>query len=308
MVVIWETIFQIFVFLISARLLTRTRGSARYEGGGLFRNSYLISSSRIRLPSHGVFVTATVRDGGYTFPTLPREGITAASATVKVRATVEIADADDWSAIASGNLVVEVSFIIVTSSGAALASQTVRTEGAARQHTKQVQIGASLDLQNAEVWSIARPYLYTLRTAIRIGNATIDSANTTFGIRNVHWSADRGLLLNEQRVKMRGFCNHENFGGVGSAIPERINLFRLQQLRGVGGNAWRTSHNPPSPSLLKLADRLGVVLLDENRVFQTGLSHNMEDLVQRDRNSPAVLFYSTPCVPRDFSPLSQFCF
>ena len=76
------------------------------------------------------------------------------------------------------------------------------------------------------------------------------------------------------------------------AIPERINLFRLQQMRGVGGNAWRASHNPPSPGLLSLADRLGVLVLDENRVFQVGQSQNMGDLVARDRNHPSVVWFS----------------
>ena len=65
---------------------------------------------------------------------------------------------------------------------------------------------------------------------------------------------------------MRGFCNHESFTGIGAAIPPRVDLFRVQQMRGVGGNAWRTSHNPPEPALLDVADRLGVLVLDENRV------------------------------------------
>jgi beta-galactosidase/beta-glucuronidase len=83
------------------------------------------------------------------------------------------------------------------------------------------------------------------------------------------WDPVDGLHLNSQRVKMRGFCNHESFAGVGAAIPPRIDLVRIQQMRGVGGNAWRTSHNPPEPALLDVADRLGILVLDENRVLAT---------------------------------------
>ena len=128
-----------------------------------------------------------------------------------------------------------------------------------------------LKLAAAELWSVARPYLYTL--VARVDHATsltpaYDLVNTSIGVRGVVWDP-AGLLLNTQRIKMRGFCNHESFAGVGAAIPPRIDLFRVQQMRGVGGNAWRTSHNPPEPALLHVTDRLGVIVLDENRVFAT---------------------------------------
>jgi beta-galactosidase len=136
-----------------------------------------------------------------------------------------------------------------------------------------------IHVADAELWSVPRPYLYTLTATITPDAAngaastttadsvidgieyTADSINTTMGIRGIEWNPDVGLKLNKQRVKMRGFCNHESFAGVGAAIPPRVDLLRLQQLRGVGGNAWRTSHNPPEPTLLDLADRLVCRLL-----------------------------------------------
>ena len=254
-----------------------------YEGGGLFRNSYLISSSGVRLPSHGVFASATVPAGGYSYPDLPRHGITAATATVLVHATVEADDSPAGEAVND----VHMTFDVIDSEGKVVATATAPVAI----NTQPQEVNASLDLKHANVWSVARPYLYTLNTTVTVGGVTADTVNTSFGVRGVAWSAEHGLMLNEQPVKMRGYCNHENYAGVGSAIPERVNLFRLQQMRGIGGNAWRASHNPPSPSLLKLADRLGVLILDENRVFQTRLSYNMRDLVARDRNHPAVIFW-----------------
>ena len=131
-------------------------------------------------------------------------------------------------------------------------------------------------LAAAELWSVGRPYLYTLVARVALAAAprgAYDAVNTTVGVRRIVWDPAHGLMLNTEKIKMRGFCNHESFAGVGAAIPPRIDLFRVQQMRGVGGNAWRTSHNPPEPALLDVTDRLGVLVLDENRVFVRHLSH-----------------------------------
>jgi hypothetical protein len=95
----------------------------------------------------------------------------------------------------------------------------------------------------------------------------VDTVNFTTGIRTVEFDADRGLLLNSESVKVRGFCDHSNWGGVGNAVPDRVNFFRAQMLRSVGGNAWRMAHNPPIPARINFADRLGVLIMDENRDY-----------------------------------------
>lgn len=161
----------------------------------------------------------------------------------------------------------------------------------------------------AELWSVARPYLYTLEVALSNKAGSADAVNTSVGIRNIAFDSERGMLVNEQVVKMRGFCEHESFTGVGGALPDRVDLLRVQQMRGVGGNAWRTSHNPPEPILLDLADRLGLLVLDENRVLATMVNcvgphcrnvpqyagdpaADMGALALRDRNHPSVFAYS----------------
>ena len=95
-------------------------------------------------------------------------------------------------------------------------------------------------LSQIELWSVPRPYLHTLVSSVAVGGTVVDRVNTSVGFRGLSWDADSGLFVNEQPVKMRGFCNHESFAGVGAALADRIDLFRIQQLRGVGGNAWRT--------------------------------------------------------------------
>jgi hypothetical protein len=79
-----------------------------------------------------------------------------------------------------------------------------------------------------------------------------DSVNTTIGFRSFQWDADTGMTLNGEQAKIRGFCDHNDFGGVGMAVADRIMLYRAQQLRSVGGNARRMSHNPPQPAMLDL--------------------------------------------------------
>jgi beta-galactosidase/beta-glucuronidase len=255
-----------------------------YEGAGLFRNSYLISSDPIHTPPHGIFASASVA-GVYDYTSRgadPRLGVTATAVEVAVEALVENSAGSTFDAGF-------VSFVLRDQTGVVkISSAPMNLTGLSAPTTLKV----TLQLPEAECWSVPRPYLYTLVTTVKSGSGTLlETTNTTVGVRGVAWDAQKGLLLNKQQVKMRGFCNHENFAGVGSAISERINLYRMQQMRGVGGNAWRASHNPPSPALLSLADRLGVLVLDENRILKTGLAQNMVDLVERDRNHPSVIFW-----------------
>lgn len=141
-----------------------------------------------------------------------------------------------------------------------------------------------------QLWSVARPYLYTLQVTLSSG----DSRNTSIGIHTTAWTGDRGLFMNEEHIKVRGFCSHESFGGVGMAIPDRVNLFRAQALRSVGGNGWRMSHNPVTPGLYDILDRVGVVAMDETRILGSDAVSvmNMGAMVKRDRNHASVIIWS----------------
>ena len=110
----------------------------------------------------------------------------------------------------------------------------------------------------------------------------------------MEWSPRRGFLLDDTHVKIRGFCNHNNFAGVGMAVPDHVNLARVQTLRGLGGNAWRMSHNPPDPALLDMMDRLGVLVLDENRWFNPSPDEQVyldgfTEMAKRDRHHASVI-------------------
>ena len=228
----------------------------------------------------------------------PAEGLFADAATLTPTATL---------ASAAPGARVSVRWQLYAADGATLlASETSPAKAAPAQGDVT---SAGMALTAVELWTVARPYLHTLVTAVLDGasGAVLDTVNTSVGIRDLAWDAERGLQVNEQAIKMRGACNHESFAGVGGALAPRVDLLRVQQMRGVGMNAWRTSHNPPEPVLLDITDRLGVLVLDENRVLATrdncdgcpnvpeyagDPAADMGALALRDRNHASVAWYS----------------
>jgi hypothetical protein len=254
-----------------------------YEGSGLVRNARLVATpAKVSLqPAFAVaapsaVVGAVSKNGGTLVEGLSAAATVNPSADISVSASVGGLDSGAGAVTAAAGSAttqkITLTFELYEPGGSdPVATSTV---------TKTVSDGETVEapqmtIAKAELWSVARPFLYTLVATLRPGvggnahPAEVDSVNSTLGIRELVWNAADGLHVNGQNVKLRGFCNHESFAGVGAAIPPRVDLLRVQQMRGVGGNAWRTSHNPPEPALLELTDRLGIVVLDENRVLTT---------------------------------------
>jgi len=118
---------------------------------------------------------------------------------------------------------------------------------------------------NAHLWSPQTPYLYNMVSTVSNQNAIADVYNTPFGVRTVRFDPTNGVFINGQHVEIQGMCNHQDHAGVGSALPDRLQYFRIEKLRQMGVNAYRTSHNTPTPELLNACDQLGMLVLDENR-------------------------------------------
>eukprot|EP00730_Choanoeca_flexa_P006129 TRINITY_DN12089_c0_g1_i2.p1 TRINITY_DN12089_c0_g1~~TRINITY_DN12089_c0_g1_i2.p1 ORF type:complete len:1061 (+),score=193.83 TRINITY_DN12089_c0_g1_i2:86-3268(+) len=253
-----------------------------YEGSGLYRHVHLIHTGKVHVDVDGI-ATYSNLTSSVTSRHNPSDGRTA-SAVTTVKATVVNDGADETHAGIAVELHDQTGSVVARASSDNI---SLKSDEAA---TLRVQ----LPVRSAELWSIARPYLYTLVTRIVVGNTATDIVNTTIGIRSTNFTADKGMFMNDQPVKARGFCNHNDFEGVGMGIPDRVNLFRAQGLRGLGGNSWRMSHNPPIPTLLDILDRLGVIVMDENRLFDNISSEvaDMADLVRRDRNHPSVVIWS----------------
>src|SRR5438105_3892820 len=149
-------------------------------------------------------------------------------------------------------------------------------------------------VRDPQLWSLERPNLYRLITEALVENAAIDQTETTFGIRTIRLDPDRGFFLNGKPVKIKGTCNHQDHAGVGAALPDRLQYYRIERLQEMGCNGYRTSHNPPTPELLDACDRLGMLVLDETRMMSStpeGLSQ-LDRMMRRDGNHPSIVMWS----------------
>ncbi len=240
-----------------------------YEGAGIYRHVWLEKTAPLHVAHWGTFVTSEIAAGS---------------------ATVTIATEIQNDAPAAANCVV-VSTIVDKDgrTAATLTSSPLSIAAWGRQSVRQ-----PTTLARASLWSVEAPNLYKLVTEVRSGTTVVDSYETPFGIRTVRFDADKGLFINDKSVKVKGTCNHQDHAGVGAGLPDRLQYFRIEKLKEMGSNAYRTSHNPPTPELLDACDRLGMIVLDETRMMDSneeGLSQ-LERLVRRDRNHPSVFCWS----------------
>jgi beta-galactosidase len=151
----------------------------------------------------------------------------------------------------------------------------------------------SLVVADAIRWSLEDPYLYRVISVIRQNGKTIDSIQTRFGVRNIVIAAN-GVFLNGKYIKLQGVNCHQDHAGVGSALPDYLQYYRINLLKDMGVNAYRTSHNPPTPELLDACDSLGMLVMDENRLLNSSPEYidQFEKLILRDRNHPSVFLWS----------------
>ena len=158
----------------------------------------------------------------------------------------------------------------------------------------ELEEGSALTVIAPKLWSVRSPHRYLLACVLTVDGVAVDGKNVSIGLRNFNWRDEHtlGATLNGDPLHIRGFSHHSDFGAVGGAVPDRINLFRANALRSVGGNTWRTSHNPYRPAMYDILDTVGVLVWDENRDFNQMNILDMERLVRRDRNHPSVIIWS----------------
>jgi len=144
------------------------------------------------------------------------------------------------------------------------------------------------------VWSVDSPNLYTAVVTVKTGDKVRDVERITFGVRTVKFDADHGLFLNGRPLKIQGTCNHQDHAGVGMALPDRMQAFRVGVLQEMGCNAVRTSHNMPTPELVEACDRMGMMMMCETRQMSSSPegTAQLETMVKRYRNSPSIIIWS----------------
>ena len=216
-----------------------------YEGGGIYRHVRLVSVDPVHVDPWGVQIITKVGDPGVGLQADTRVELTTAitnesSASQRVTVSSEVIDAGG-APVASGR-----STHRIPAGGGAEFFQTLK-------------------LARARLWSCDHPDLYRLRTSVQVGGETVDEISTDFGVRTIRFDADRGFFLNGRPLKIQGTCNHQDFAGVGVALPDRLYEIRVQALKEMGANAWRCSHHAMAPELLEACDRLGILVMAENR-------------------------------------------
>ena len=170
-----------------------------------------------------------------------------------------------------------------------------RSACAARsQSTDRRRIPRRAKLANPALWSVDEPNLYSAIVTVESDGKARDAERVTFGVRTAVFDADKGFFLNGKPLKIQGTCNHQDHAGVGAALPDRLQWFRLGVLREMGCNAVRTSHNMPTPEWVEACDRMGMMMMCETRQMSSnpeGMAQ-LELMVKRYRNSPSIIIWS----------------
>ncbi len=240
-----------------------------YEGAGIYRHVWLRTTDALHVPMDGVYVRSAW-DGGDAQALVETE-LGNHGPTPRQCSVVSVIRAPD------GRIVAQAS------------SAPITVEPGVVQRVQQ-----TLDLGTPAPWSPEHPQRYTLSTRLLGDGRPCDATTTRFGVRRLQFDPQRGLLLNGAAYKLHGTNNHQDHAGVGTAIPDRLHEWRLRQLKSMGCNAYRSAHNPASPAVLELCDRLGLLLIDETRRMSSDdeAMAELTSMVRRGRNHPCVMLWS----------------
>ena len=243
-----------------------------YEGAGIYRDAWLEKRAAVGVTPFGTFVYAKMK-APYT------------KAIIHVKTEV------------SNSSLLATDYIVEQRLLDADGHEVSYTETKESQHLKAKDTKTTHQMMNIDkphLWSTDDPYLYRMETTVKVDGKTTDVYTTTFGIRDIAFDADKGFLLNGQQLKLKGVNMHQDHAGVGSAIPDALQAWRIKQLKKFGCNAYRSSHNPMTPAMLDICDREGILVIDENRLTGINTEHQrlLENMIKRDRNHPSVILWS----------------
>ncbi len=240
-----------------------------YEGAGVYRHVWLTKTDAVHLGKWDSTVRATA-DGS--------------SATLALATVVQNEGKQPASA--------KVNWKILDAKGATVATaqapaQTIAVDGSAT-------YTATAKLANPALWSVEEPNLYSAVVTVEAEGKPRDAERISFGVRTVAFDADKGFFLNGKPLKIQGTCNHHDHAGVGAALPDRLQWYRLAVLREMGCNAVRTSHNQPTPEWVEACDRMGMMMMCETRQMSSNAEgmRQLELMIKRYRNSPSIILWS----------------
>ncbi len=242
-----------------------------YEGAGIYRDVWLVKSAPVHVAEFGTYVTCQLSNNN-------------SLANIYVTTRIENTGRE--------NEAFSVVQRLLDAEGNEVAHSTSET-GKLEAKTS-VSFKQSLVVKNPTLWDTENPYLYTLQTEVYKQNKLIDTYHTTTGLRSICFDPDKGFLLNGKVVKLKGTNLHQDHAGVGAGIPTELWKYRIAKMKEMGSNAIRSSHNPASPAMLDLCDRMGMLVIDENRLMGVNDEHYnlLRRMIERDRNHPCIILWS----------------
>lgn len=265
-----------------------------YTGSGIYRNVWLIISEKVHIDQWGVFWHAPE--------------ISSKKAVVNVQVKVK-----NESRLKQ-NLTVRTELLSAEGEVVAQKSKKIFIPDTDSIGT----IDLSVNVINPNLWNIQNPYLYRLKTSLQRDGKIIDESYTTVGLRKIMFDSKKGFALNDEWIKIKGVCIHHDAGCLGAAVPRKVWKRRLLNLKELGCNAIRMSHNPHAPDLYDLCDELGFLVMDEAfdewkypkkksitgwntgipgyegsfSFFEEWSDQDIRDMVLRNRNHPSVIMWS----------------
>ncbi|WP_329342474.1 DUF4982 domain-containing protein [Streptomyces sp. NBC_00663] len=265
--------------VIAVKVQNRLPSSRWYSGSGIYREARLVVTEPVHVERWGTQVTTP--------------DITEERAVVRVRTSVVNA-----SGTASR---VEIRSTVKDARGRKVtrtASTVDLTDKATETH--------ELTVPEPRLWDFADPHRYTLLTELRVDGRTVDTHRTPFGIRTVRIDPDEGFHLNGVHTKLKGVDLHHDLGALGAAVSVEAIRRQMTIMKSMGVNAFRTSHNPPSPEMIRVCEELGIVMMveafdcwrspktryDYGRFFDEWSDRDIAEMVRAARNSPAVIMWS----------------
>lgn len=241
-----------------------------YEGAGIYRHVWLNIKNRVHIPQYGLSVSMEEIGENRWKVNLYTNICNQTEKDAEVRILTTLVDPDKELEV------------------------NINNEGVVCEAGEESLVETEFTIEDPKVWDINNPNTYNVITKVYMDDELIDSDKTVCGFRTIAMDAEKGFLLNGRPVKLFGTCNHQDFGGLGVAVPDSIHEYRIERLKAMGTNAYRCAHGMPPKELLDACDKLGMLVIDENRHFETseeGLEQ-LRTMVLRDRNHPSVIMYS----------------
>lgn len=242
-----------------------------YEGAGIYRHVYLYAKNPVHISHNGVFVNPVLCENSENDWQVEIEAAiennSAARQNMAVRCTIYDGERAIYNANSDEKLI---------------------------DFFESEILKLSVPVNNPKRWDIDAPNLYSAQVEVLENGVLSDSEKVTFGFRTFFMDAEKGFFLNGRHLKIKGTCNHQDHAGVGVAVPDELQYYRVRLLKEMGSNAYRSAHNIPAKEVLNACDTLGMLVMDENRNFESSEENleNLRAMIKRDRNHPSVIFYS----------------